>query len=124
LVTYYTVFVIDLASRRVDIVGSTPQPAALYMRQVSRTPTAADIGPLRGHRILICDRDRKWSGDVRRVLGDAGIRVVMTPIRAPNANAHAERFVRSIKEECLENDSRGRAPLSTSRRRVRRPLSS
>jgi transposase InsO family protein len=52
--------------------------------------------------VLICDRDRKWSGDVRRRLRDAGIRVVLIPARAPNANAYAERFVRSIKEECLD----------------------
>jgi hypothetical protein len=46
-------------------------------------------------------QDRKWSHDVRRRLRDAGIRVVLIPARAPNANACAERFVRSIKEECL-----------------------
>ena len=50
-----------------------------------------------------CDRDRKWSHDVRRRLRDAGIRVVLIPERAPNANAYAERFVRSIKEECLDS---------------------
>ena len=52
--------------------------------------------------VLICDRDRKWSGDVRRRLQEAGIRVVLIPERAPNANAYAERFVRSIKTECLD----------------------
>jgi len=52
--------------------------------------------------VLICDRDAKWSAAVRARLGDAGIRVVQTPYRAPNANAYAERFVRSIKEECLD----------------------
>jgi putative transposase len=57
---------------------------------------------LRDHSVLICDHDRKWSQDVRLRLGDAGIRVVLTPVRAPNANAYAERFVRSIKEECLD----------------------
>jgi transposase InsO family protein len=51
---------------------------------------------------LICDRNWKWSGDVRRRLDESGIRVVLTPERAPNANAYAERFVRSIKEECLD----------------------
>jgi putative transposase len=102
LVTYYTVFVIDLASRRVHIVGSTPQPDALFMQQVSRTLIAADDGFLRGHRVLICDRDAKWSVPVRARLSEAGIRVVLTPYRAPNANAYAERFVRSIKEECLD----------------------
>jgi transposase InsO family protein len=67
-----------------------------------RLTTAADDGVLVGHRVLICDRDRKWSRTVRQRLGDAGIRVVLTPGCAPNANAYAERFVRSIKEECLE----------------------
>ena len=99
--TYYTVFVIDLASRRVHIVVSTPHPHALFMQQVSRTLTAADDGFLSGHRVLICDRDAKWSAPVRARLGEAGIRVVQTPYQAPNANAYAERFVRSIKHECL-----------------------
>jgi putative transposase len=101
LVTYYTVFVIDLASRRVQIVGSTPFPNDLFMRQVGRTITAADDGLLVRHRVLICDRDTKWSAPVRERLLEAGIRVVQTPYQAPNANAYAERFVRSIKDECL-----------------------
>jgi putative transposase len=102
LVTYYTVFVIDLASRRVQILGSTPHPDDLFMRQVGRTLTAVDDDGLVGHRVLICDRDRKWSPSVRQLLDDAGIRVVQTPLQAPNANAYAERFVRSIKDECLD----------------------
>lgn len=101
LVTYYTVFVIDLASRRVQIVGSTPHPDELFMRQVGRTLTAADDGMLVGQRVLICDRDAKWSAPIRERLGEAGIRIVQTPFQAPNANAYAERFVRSIKHECL-----------------------
>ena len=99
--TYYTLFVMDLASRRVQIVGSTPHPDDLFMRQVGRTLTAADEGVLVGHRVLICDRDAKWSAPVRRLLEDSGIRVVQTPYQAPNANASAERFVRSIRDECL-----------------------
>ena len=102
LVTYYTVFVIDLASRRVRIVGSTSHPNDLFMRQVGRTLTAADDGLLLGHRVLICDRDAKWSAAVRARLVEAEVRVVQTPYQAPNANAYAERFVRSIKEECLD----------------------
>jgi putative transposase len=101
LVTYYTVFVIDLASRRVQIAGSTPHPDERFMQQVVRTLTAAEDGLLVQHRVLICDRDTKWSAPVRARLADAGIRVVLTPYRAPNANAYAERFVRSINEECL-----------------------
>jgi putative transposase len=102
LVTFDTLFVIDLASRRVQILGSTPHPEALFMHQAVRTLTMAEGGGLGAPSVLICDRDRKWSPDVRYRLGDAGIRVVLTPPRAPNANAHAERFVRSIKEECLD----------------------
>ena len=102
LVTYYTLFVIDLASRRVQILGSTAHPEALFMRQVVRELTRADDGRLGPSHVLICDRDAKWSPEVHSALRDAGVRVVVTPIRAPNANAHAERFVRSIKEECLD----------------------
>ena len=76
LVTFYTVFVIDLASRRVQIVGSTPHPDERFMRQVARTLTAADEGVLVGHRVLICDRDAKMERAGTRPLGEAGIRVV------------------------------------------------
>jgi putative transposase len=101
LVTFYTVFVIDLASRRVQILGSTPHPEVVFMQQVVRTLTMNEPGARPALDVLICDRDRKWSGEVRRQLRDAGTRVVLTPARAPNANAYPERFVRSIKEECL-----------------------
>ena len=69
------------------------------MGQIARTVTMADNDIC---RVLICDRDAKWSGAVRTRLQDTGIRVIQTPYRAPNANAHAERFVRSIKGECLD----------------------
>jgi hypothetical protein len=71
------------------------------MQQAVRTLTMADANAWPALHILICDRDRKWSADVRQRLWDAGLQVVLTPVRAPNANAHAERFVRSIKGECL-----------------------
>jgi putative transposase len=102
LVTYYTVFIIDLASRRVQMLGSTPHPEALFMQQIVRTLTMAEAGVVSRPQVVICDRDCKWSPDVRRRLRDAGIHVVLIPERAPNANAYAERFVRSIKEECLD----------------------
>ena len=94
LVTYYTAFVIDLESRRVHLVGSTPYPDDAFVCQVARVLTGADEGVLRGSRILICDPDTKWS--FRQTLADAGIRVAQTPFQAPNCNAYAERFVRSI----------------------------
>lgn len=102
LVTYYTLFVIELGSRRVHIAGSAPNPDEAFMAQVARNLTDVVDGFLVGHRFLICDRDSKWSKQVRRMLEDGGVRVVRTPYHAPNCNAHAERFVRSIKEECLD----------------------
>jgi transposase InsO family protein len=115
LVTYYTVFVIDLASRRVDVLGSTPHPTELFMEHTVRMVTAADDGLLVRHRVM-CDRARKWSAAVRRRFAGAGLRVVLTPARAPNATAYAERVVRSIKEECLDR----MIPLGE--RRFRHPL--
>jgi putative transposase len=69
LVTYYTVFVIDVASRRVQILGSTTHPKALFMQQVARTLTMAEASAARLPRLVICGRDRKWSGEVRRRMG-------------------------------------------------------
>jgi hypothetical protein len=65
-VTFYTVFVIDLASRHVQILGSTPHPEALFMEQVVRTLAMAEDAMAPAPDVLICDWDRKWSGDVRR----------------------------------------------------------
>jgi putative transposase len=101
LVTYYTLFVIELESRRVRIIGSTPHPDEAFMRQIVRELTNASDGLGEG-RFLICDRDRKWSAGIRSLLERSGVRVIQTPFQAPNCNAYAERFVRSIKEECLD----------------------
>jgi putative transposase len=92
LVTYYTVFVIDLASRRVQTLGSTPHPEAMFMQQIVRTLTMVDAGaPVPD--VLLCDRDRKWSASVRDRLSEAGIRVGQTrranAYQAPNAKDYA-----------------------------------
>src|SRR5262249_31898005 len=102
LVTFYTAFTIDLASRRVQILGSTAHPDALFMQQIVRTLTMVEAEALPAPEVVICDRGRKWSADGRRRLREGGIDGVRAPRRAPNANAYAERFVRSIKEECLD----------------------
>jgi transposase InsO family protein len=102
LITYYTLFVIDLRSRKVHVASATPNPDAWFMAQVARRLTDAVDGFLAHHRVFICDRDAKWTDGFRRILQDAGVRIVLTPIQAPNANAYAERFVRSIREECLD----------------------
>ena len=82
-------FLIDVASRRVQILGSTPHPEALFMQQIVRTLTMAEAGVVSLSQVLIFDRDRKWSHHVRRLLSDVGIRVVLTPVRAPNAKDYA-----------------------------------
>ena len=71
------------------------------MAQVARNLTDVVDGFLRAHRFLICDRDTKFTAQFRRILRDAGVEVVLTPPQAPNCNAFAERFVLSIKSECL-----------------------
>ena len=101
LVTYYTRFVLDLGTRRVHVAGATPHPDEAFMTQAAWRLTDAVDGFLVGHRALICDRDTKWTDRFRRLIED-GVRIVQTPIQAPNANAYAERFVRSIREESLD----------------------
>ncbi len=99
--THYVLFVIDLKSRRVHLAGMTTSPDAGFMAQVARNLTDVVDGFLRGHRFLICDRDSKFTAQFRRILKGSGVEVVLTPRRAPNCNAFAERFVLSIKSECL-----------------------
>ena len=101
LVTYYTAFVIELHSRRVRVIGSTPNPDEAFVLQTLRQCTSDVDGVLRGQRILICDRDPKWSRGMEHLLNTVGVQVVRIPARAPNCNAHAEQFIRSIKDECL-----------------------
>jgi len=102
LITYYTLFVIDLRSRRVHVAGSTPTPDGWFMAQAARRLTDAVDRFLARHQVLICDRDSKWTDGFRRIVQSARVRIVLTPIQAPNANAYAEHFVRSIRAECLD----------------------
>jgi putative transposase len=93
--------VIDLKTRRVEIAGITRHPTDPFMAQLARNLTDVEDGFLKGHRILICDRDTKFTDQFKRILRDFGVEVVLTQKRAPNCNAYAERFVLSIKSECL-----------------------
>ena len=101
LKTYYILFLIDLKTRRVHIASITTNPGASFMAQVARNLTDPVDGFLRRHRLVICDRDAKFTAQFRRILRVAGVEVIRTPTQAPNCNAHAERFVLSIKSECL-----------------------
>jgi transposase InsO family protein len=101
LVTFYAFFVIELATRRVEIAGITPNPNEAWMMQIGRNLTDPDDGFLAHKRFLIMDRDSKYSLAFRTLLSDSGVEIVRLPSRSPNLNAYAERFVRSIKSECL-----------------------
>ena len=71
------------------------------MQQIARNLTDAEEGFLGGLRYLLVDRDPLYTEAFRGILGDAGVEVKRMPARSPNLRPHAERFVRSIKEECL-----------------------
>ena len=98
----YVFFVIELTTRRIEIAGITPGPNEAWMMQIGRNLTDPLSGSLAKKRFLILDRDSKFSTDFRVLLKDAGVEVVRLPYRSPNLNAYAERFVRSIKDECLD----------------------
>jgi transposase InsO family protein len=102
LVTHYVLFVIHHASRMVEFVGITPNPNGEFMAQVARNLTDPVDGFLRAMRYLILDRDAKFTDQFQRILMDAGVKVVKIVYQAPNMNAIAERFVASVKRECLD----------------------
>jgi len=101
LLTFYVFFVIELATRRIEIVGITPGPDEAWMMQIGRNLTDPVDGFLADKKLLIIDRDSKYSAAFRSLLAESGVEPVRLPPRSPNLNAHAERFVRSIKDECL-----------------------
>ena len=102
LVTPPCSFVIDLPTRRVEIAGTAPVPNGLWMHQVARNLIDDVSGFLRGKGFLIHDRDPLYTRAFRQLLSHAGVTSVRLPPRSPNLNAHAERFVLSIKSECLD----------------------
>jgi transposase InsO family protein len=101
LVRYVVFFVLTLKSRRVEIAGITSHPHGLWMMQVARNLTDGDDGFLRGVQYLILDRDPLYTASFCGLLRDRGVTPVRLPARSPNLNAYAERFVASVRSECL-----------------------
>ena len=101
LVTYYVLFVIELETRRVTLAGITRHPTQEWMEQVARNLTDFESGSLRNHRYVLHDRDTKFCASFRSILRDGGVHPLRLPARSPNLNAFAERWVRSVKQECL-----------------------
>jgi putative transposase len=96
----YVLFFIELKSRRVHSAGSTANPTGAWVTQQARNLGLHFSG--QGIRFLIRDRDSKYSRPFDEVFRSEGIRIVKTPVRAPKANAIAERFVRTVRAECLD----------------------
>jgi putative transposase len=101
LVTYYVLFFIHVESRKVDIAGITVYPNEPWMRQMARNATMEGCGALQDCRYLLHDRDTKYTLSFRAIITSGGVKPLALPAHRPNLNAYAERWVRSVKEECL-----------------------
>jgi len=102
LVRYHVLFVMRLATREVHIAGIADQPSGAWATQAVRNLCDGLGGILSGCRFLIHDRDTLFGTPFDHVLTSSAIQSVRLPLRSPNLNAYAERFVRSIKSECLD----------------------
>jgi transposase InsO family protein len=103
LTRYFVFFVMELKTRRVHIAGTVHQPHGRWMMQIGRNLLDAAEGFLLDKRYLILDRDPVYTAQFRRLLRDSGVTPLRLPAKSPNLNAHAERFVRSIREDCLNH---------------------
>ena len=101
LVTFYVLFFIHLESRRVEVAGITSHPNEAWMMQVARNVTMDEWGFLDQCRYLLHDRDTKYTQSFRKIIGSGGVEPLRLPPRSPNLNAYAERWVKSVKDECL-----------------------
>jgi len=102
LVRYQVFFVIKLATRQVEVAGIKHDPYGAWMEQIARNLTDAFDGFLKHQRYLICDRDPLFTKAFRDILATTGVKTLRLPPRSPNLNSYAERFVLSIKSECLD----------------------
>ena len=101
LVRYHVLFVIQLATRAVEIAGVVPEPNESWMLQIARNLVDPWTGFITSSRLLIHDRATVFSEHFRQLLRSGGVEPLWLPARSPNLNAYAERFVRTIRQECL-----------------------
>jgi putative transposase len=98
----YVLFFIELGSRRVHVAGCTPNPTAPWVTQQARQLTWTLADRPDSFRFLIRDRDQKFTDGFDDVFRSSGLEIIRTPFRAPQANGVAERFVRTVRSECLD----------------------
>ena len=99
---FVILFFMELSTRRVEIGGIASKANGLWMTQIARNLTDDVDGFFKGKRYLIHDRDPLYTEDFLGMMAEAGVESVKLPPRSPNLNAYAERFVRTIKESCLD----------------------
>ena len=101
LITYYVLFFIHLESRRICLAGVTRHPDQEWMEQMARNVTMEDTGFLINRRYLLHDRDSKYCSSFRQEIEAGSVKTLALPPSSPNLNAYVERWVRSVKQECL-----------------------
>jgi putative transposase len=101
LVTYYVLFFLHLESGRVSVAGITRHPDQEWMEQIGRSATQETWDYLHSCRYVLHDRDTKFCASFRSALASGGVKTIPLPAQSPNLNAFAERWVRSVKQECL-----------------------
>jgi putative transposase len=99
---FYVLFFIELATRRVHLAGITSNPDGSWVTQQARNLLMQFEDEGLQPRFLIRDRDSKFTRDFDEVFRSQGIRVIKAPVRAPRARAHAERWIGSLRRECLD----------------------
>ncbi|MGH2996732.1 MAG: integrase core domain-containing protein, partial [Gaiellaceae bacterium] len=97
----YVLFFISLATRRIEYVACTANPDGRWATQQARN-LVMQLGDEQPFRFLAHDRDAKFSHAFDQVFRSEGIKVIRTPLQAPNANAYAERWVRTLRADCLD----------------------
>jgi transposase InsO family protein len=97
----YVLFFISLARRRIEFIARTPNPDGHWAAQQARN-LVMQLAEQQPFRFLVHDRDSKFTHAFDEVFRSEGMRVIRTPVQAPNANAHAERWVRTVRAECLD----------------------
>jgi transposase InsO family protein len=98
----YVLFFIEIDTRRIYLSGITANPVGEWVTQQARNLSFVLAEGTRPAKFLIRDRDTKFTAGFDEVFASEGIRIIKTPVRAPRANAFAERFVGTVRRECLD----------------------